>query len=74
MEKKEEKKVCCICGKEYEGYGYNPFPVKEEGCCCQSCNYSVVFRNDGNGIRLISAVKRPVPGKCTSAEPSRTMI
>ena len=25
MEKKEEKKVCCICGKEYEGYGYNPF-------------------------------------------------
>lgn len=30
MEKKEEKKVCCICGKEYEGYGYNPFPVKEE--------------------------------------------
>ena len=59
MEKKEEKKVCCICGKEYEGYGYNPFPVKEEGCCCQSCNYSVV---------------RPVPGKCTSAEPSRTMI
>ncbi len=34
--------VCCICGKEYEGYGYNPFPVKEEGCCCQSCNYSVV--------------------------------
>lgn len=42
MEKKEEKKVCCICGKEYEGHGYNPFPVKEEGCCCQSCNYSVV--------------------------------
>ena len=31
MEKKEEKKVCCICGKEYEGYGYNPFPVKEVG-------------------------------------------
>ena len=36
MEKKEEKKVCCICGKEYEGYDSNPFPVKEEGCCCQS--------------------------------------
>ena len=34
MEKREEKKVCCICGKEYEGYGYNPFPVKEEGCRC----------------------------------------
>ena len=51
MEKKEEKKVCCICGKEYEGYGYNPFPVK-----------------------VFNVVKRPVPGKCTSAEPSRTMI
>jgi len=51
MEKKEEKKVCCICGKEYEGYGYN----------------------GGNGTRLISAVRRPVPGRCTSAELSRIM-
>lgn len=52
MEKKEEKKVCCICGKEYEGYGYNPFPVKEEGCCCQSCNYSVVVRTVGTAQGL----------------------
>lgn len=74
MEKKEEKKVCCICGKEYEGYGYNPFPVKEEGCCCQSCNYSVVVPERWNDTRLFNVVKRPVPGKCTSAEPSRTMI
>ena len=39
----EQKKTCCICGKELEGYGYNPFPVKEEGICCRSCNYSVVI-------------------------------
>lgn len=73
MEKKEEKKVCCICGKEYEGYGYNPFPVKEEGCCCQSCNYECGRPDGGNGTRLISAVRRPVPGRCTSAELSRIM-
>lgn len=42
MEKKEGQKICCICGKALEGNGYNPFPVKEEGVCCRSCNYSVV--------------------------------
>ena len=53
MEKKEEKKVCCICGKEiWRVYGYNPFPVKEEGCCCQSCNYSVVVRTVGTAQGL----------------------
>ena len=39
----EQKKTCRSCGKEVEGYGYNPFPVKEEGYCCRSCNYSVVI-------------------------------
>ena len=68
MEKKEEKKVCCICGKEYEGYGYNPFPVKEEGCCCNRATTVWWFRNGGNDTRLFNVVKRPVPGKCTSAE------
>ena len=31
------------------------------------------FRNGGNRTRLISAVRRPVPGRCTSAELSRIM-
>lgn len=35
-----ETKVCCICGREIEGY--NPYPVKEEGQCCRRCNYEVV--------------------------------
>lgn len=26
-----------------EGYGYNPFPVKEKGQCCRKCNYTVVL-------------------------------
>ena len=43
MEAQNEKRTCCICGKALEGNGYNPFPVKEEGSCCRSCNYSVVI-------------------------------
>lgn len=39
---KKEKKICCICGKEIEGYGYNPYPVREEGQCCRQCNCSRV--------------------------------
>lgn len=39
---KSETKTCCICGKEIEGYGYNPYPVREEGQCCRRCNYEVV--------------------------------
>nr|DAL70319.1 MAG TPA: hypothetical protein [Caudoviricetes sp.] len=39
---KVRQKKCCICGKEIEGYGYNPYPVREEGQCCRQCNYTVV--------------------------------
>lgn len=38
MEEKEEKKLCCLCGKTFKGNGYNPFPVKEAGRCCRQCN------------------------------------
>lgn len=31
-------KECCICGNEFEGWGNNPWPVKREGECCDSCN------------------------------------
>lgn len=40
MEKNER---CCICGNDIEGYGYNPFLVKEKGQCCRKCNYTVVL-------------------------------
>lgn len=36
-------KTCCICGKEFTGYGNNPDPVKSEGQCCDECNASVVI-------------------------------
>ena len=65
--------MCCICGKEYEGYGYNPFPVKRRlllPIVQLQCGRSGTV---GNGTRFISAVRRPVPGRCTSAELSRIM-
>ncbi len=40
---RDEKQVCCICGKEFEGYGNNPDPVKLEGKCCDKCNEEVVI-------------------------------
>lgn len=39
MEKLEE---CCLCGKEYEGYGNNAQPVCD-GRCCDHCNLSIVI-------------------------------
>ena len=42
MEKTQEN-IFCICGRKFIGYGYNPYPVKEEGRCCKLCNYTVVL-------------------------------
>ena len=35
---------CCICGKYFEGYGNNPWPVKEKGRCCDDCDMIVIRR------------------------------
>lgn len=37
------KKICCICGKEFEEFGNNPWPVKDEGQCCNKCNRTKVI-------------------------------
>lgn len=39
----DPKKVCCICGATHYGYGNNPAPVKEEGRCCDACNWDYVI-------------------------------
>lgn len=41
--KEQEKKICCICKKEFVGYGNNPYPVKKTGECCDTCNQIVVM-------------------------------
>ena len=43
MAKKNEKKVCCICGKDFQGFGNNPWPIKNDGECCDECNATEVL-------------------------------
>lgn len=33
-----DKGTCVICESEIKGYGNNPWPVTEEGRCCDTCN------------------------------------
>lgn len=35
------EQYCSICGKEFEGYGNNAYPVNN-GRCCDTCNTSIV--------------------------------
>lgn len=42
-EPKEVTLKCCICGKEINGHGNNPYPVKDDGRCCAECNATVVI-------------------------------
>lgn len=37
------KRVCCICGKEFYGYGNNPEPYMSNGRCCDDCNEKYVI-------------------------------
>ena len=36
---------CYICGKEFEGFGNNPYPLaaEPESRCCDECNEVVVM-------------------------------
>ena len=38
------KKTCCICGKVIiGGWGNSPWPVKDNGECCDKCNIEQVI-------------------------------
>jgi DNA-directed RNA polymerase subunit RPC12/RpoP len=39
----DEEHTCVICGKKFKGYGNNPRPVKNEGVCCDECNWKYVI-------------------------------
>lgn len=41
-EDKEEKQTCCLCGKEYTGWGNNAWPLAD-GQCCDDCNWEQVI-------------------------------
>ena len=34
---------CVICNEVYEGYGHNPYPITENGRCCDDCNSGKVI-------------------------------
>lgn len=36
-------RLCCICGKPFDGYGYNPVPITSAGICCRTCNDNLVI-------------------------------
>ena len=36
------KLKCCICKKNFSGYGHNPTPIKDRGLCCDKCNKYVI--------------------------------
>ena len=38
------KFVCCLCGKECEGWGNDPYPLdtNPEHECCDDCNEKVI--------------------------------
>ena len=41
---KDRKFKCSLCGKQCEGFGHNPEPLKRfEERCCSDCNMSKVI-------------------------------
>ena len=47
---KNNKKICCICGKEYTKYGNNAEPYKQ-GRCCDDCNKKFVIPDRINRMK-----------------------
>lgn len=38
------KKICCLCGKEFEGHSNNPYPLMaSDKKCCDDCNSRYVI-------------------------------
>ena len=37
-----EEFECVICGEKFNEYGNNPYPLAEEGECCDACNIAVI--------------------------------
>lgn len=38
----DDKHICSICGKEFDGFGNNAEPVND-GLCCDKCNNDIVI-------------------------------
>lgn len=51
QESKENKFVCCLCGRISFGHGNSPYPIRNTGKCCDECNTIVVLRRLGSAMR-----------------------
>lgn len=62
---------CCICGKEIEGHGNNPFPIAGK-TCCDECNVKVVlpYRIFLSRIRAKDAALMITPTELKLIKPS----
>mgnify|MGYP007072414628 FL=1 len=38
-----EEFECVLCGEKFNEYGNNPYPLAEEGECCDDCNNDVIY-------------------------------
>ena len=46
-----ENERCVLCGRPITGWGNNPYPLAEDGECCDRCNGLVIQ------ARLIRAIR-----------------
>jgi hypothetical protein len=37
------KNKCILCGTPFNGMGHNPYPIKQQGFCCDTCNFTKVI-------------------------------
>ena len=51
------KKICSICGQQYEGYGNNAQPISNDKCC-DMCYHVFVLRYKELGNAINSAKER----------------
>lgn len=58
--------TCCICGKKFYGWGNNPWPLKERGNCCNTCNYLVIEARLDK--MLAESIKDKADSSCESRE------
>lgn len=42
---KDRRYICCICKREFIGWGNNPWPVVKDETkkCCNNCNSEIVI-------------------------------
>ena len=60
MRDSKNRQECVICGKEFTGYGNNPWPAAKYGRCCDDCNFSVVLPARLKGVKETNAETKPV--------------